>query len=306
MEPSVVQAVIEAAQNQWDFANDIEITLEANPTSVEVEKFRAFNLAGVNRVSVGVQALDDGALVKLGRLHSAKDALRAVDVANSVFGKVSFDLIYARQDQSLMSWEQELTQALGYGPDHISLYQLTIEDGTAFGDRFHAGKLKGLPNEDLGADMFQLTQEITNAFGLPSYEISNHAKPEQFSRHNMIYWQAGDWVGVGPGAHGRLTLDGRRYATTAALAPTTWLETLGQDQKSLIDPKSAASEYLMMGLRTNQGVDLDRLDVLQPELSKNVDELCRLDLLRFEQNHLIATTRGKMILNGILRELLPD
>ena len=223
MRADVVAAILNRAADRWTLANDVEITLEANPGSVEADRFAGYAAAGVNRVSLGVQALNDDDLRRLGRIHSADEALRALDVARATFGRVSFDLIYARQDQTLPDWQAELARALAMGPDHLSLYQLTIEPGTAFYARHQAGGLRGLPDEDLGADLYALTQEMTAAAGLPAYEVSNHAGPGGESRHNLIYWRAGDWGGLGPGAHGRLTLGGSRWATEAPLAPGAWL-----------------------------------------------------------------------------------
>ena len=219
MDVETVASVLNDVQRAWRMTNDIEITLEANPTSVEADRFIGYRAAGVNRVSLGVQALNDPDLRRLGRLHSADEARAAFDLARGTFERVSFDLIYARQDQSLAQWDAELDEALSMAADHLSLYQLTIEDGTAFGSRFAAGGLRGLPDEDLSADMFALTQQRTAEAGLPAYEISNHAKPGSESRHNLIYWSGGDYIGIGPGAHGRVTTSAGRVATEATSAP---------------------------------------------------------------------------------------
>ena len=208
MDPGLVDALLSAVRATWPIANDMEVTLEANPTSVEAGRFAGYRDAGVNRVSMGIQALNDADLKALGRLHSVSEARAAFDIARSVFDRVSFDLIYARQGQSLADWQNELRLALSMAVDHLSLYQLTIEDGTAFGDRFAAGRLKGLPNDECAADMYFATQDICSELGMPGYEISNHAAPGQESRHNLIYWQSGDYVGIGPGAHGRITRGG--------------------------------------------------------------------------------------------------
>ena len=202
------------------FAADAEITMEANPSSVEATRFHGYRAAGVNRVSLGVQALNDPDLRFLGRLHDVADALKAIKLAREIFPRMSFDLIYARQDQSLAAWRSELSEALSMAVDHLSMYQLTIEDGTAFGDRFARGGLKGLPDEDVQADMYALTQEVCATHGMPAYEVSNHARPGSESRHNLIYWRMGDYAGIGPGAHGRLTLDSARFATEAEHQPT--------------------------------------------------------------------------------------
>ncbi|MEL7460439.1 MAG: radical SAM family heme chaperone HemW, partial [Pseudomonadota bacterium] len=215
MPPATVAAVIDAATDVFSPSNALEITLEANPSSVEAERFKGYRTAGVNRVSLGVQALNDPDLRALGRLHSVAEARAAIDLAKSTFARVSFDLIYARQHQSLSDWDTELTEAVNFGTDHLSLYQLTVEPGTAFGARHARGGLGGLPGEDLSADMYALTQSVCDAAGMPAYEISNHARPGAECIHNKIYWQSGDYAGVGPGAHGRLTLNGARFATEA-------------------------------------------------------------------------------------------
>jgi len=309
MDPTVVGAVIDAAASEWNLSNDIEITLEANPGSVEAGRFRGYREAGVNRVSLGVQALDDRDLHALGRLHTVDDALAALEVAREAFARVSFDLIYARQNQPLAGWERELRRALSFSPDHLSLYQLTIEDGTAFGRRHGAGKLAGLPDEDLAADMFELTQELTAHAGLPAYEISNHAGIDARSRHNLIYWQGGDWVGIGPGAHGRLTLDGRRVATETALRPALWLQAAlagnGETSRIVLDPADAAREYLMMGLRLVDGVRVDAIPPLMGELlSHKSKDLVNDGLLESSAGRLRATGRGRQVLNAVLVELL--
>ncbi|NNE52265.1 MAG: coproporphyrinogen III oxidase, partial [Sulfitobacter sp.] len=210
MDPDVVAEVIAEIRHLWPLANDLEITLEANPGSVEAGRFAAYRQAGVSRVSMGIQALNDADLKRLGRIHTVQEALAAFDIARNRFERVSFDLIYGRQEQTLKNWEAELKQALSMAIDHLSLYQLTIEQGTAFGDRYARGKLRGLPNEDLGADMYTVTQEICGQMGFPRYEVSNHARPGAESRHNLIYWRYGDYLGIGPGAHGRLSLHGRK------------------------------------------------------------------------------------------------
>ena len=229
MPPDTVGRVIEAARAAWPRANDLEITLEANPTSAEAGRFRGFRDAGVNRVSVGLQSLRDEDLKRLGRLHSAAEGRSAFLLAREVFPRVSFDLIYARQFQTLADWRAELTEALTLAADHLSLYQLTIEPGTAFGDRFARGRLSGLIDDDLGAEMYDLTQELCMANGLPAYEVSNHASDMAQSRHNLIYWRGGDYAGIGPGAHGRLTLGGIRHATETELSPIGWLDRVTRD-----------------------------------------------------------------------------
>ena len=311
MAPETVEAVLSEVRRLWPVANDIEITLEANPSSVEAGRFRAFRDAGVSRVSMGIQALNNDDLRRLGRLHTVEEARSAYNVARSSFERVSFDLIYARQDQSLSDWRAELTEALSWGGDHLSLYQLTIEPGTAFGARHKSGGLKGLPTEDLAADLYDLTQELCDKAGLPAYEISNHASDLSQSRHNLIYWRCGDFVGIGPGAHGRLTLKGQRFATETVLAPQRWLDAIaetgsGESARTLITPQEQAEEYLMMSLRLTEGSDLRRFEqVLGQALPrKKIDDLVDLGLLAERGAHIAATQSGRPVLNGILRELL--
>ncbi|HHS94488.1 MAG TPA: coproporphyrinogen III oxidase [Rhodobacterales bacterium] len=313
MDPAIVGAILDSLSRYWHLANDLEVTLEANPSSVEAGRFSQYRAAGVNRVSLGVQALNDPDLRALGRLHDVSQALNALDIAKTTFDRVSFDLIYGRQDQTLTAWEGELRLALAFEPEHLSLYQLTIEDGTAFGDRFKRGLLRGLPGEDLSADMFFLTQEMCAEAGLPAYEVSNHAKEGQESRHNLIYWRGGDYVGIGPGAHGRLTLDGTRYETTTALAPNAWLAASnqgngGEENRRGLSPSDHAGEYLMMSLRTGQGTDLLRYaSILGASLdSDRISHLRSIGLVTVEDHHLIATPTGRPVLNAVIAELLPD
>ncbi|WP_322893198.1 MULTISPECIES: radical SAM family heme chaperone HemW [unclassified Yoonia] len=309
MDPGLVDAVLTRVRATWPMANDIEITLEANPTSVEAGRFAGYRDAGVNRVSMGIQALNDTDLKALGRLHSRDEALRAFEIARSVFDRVSFDLIYARQGQTLAAWEAELREALGLAVDHLSLYQLTIEDGTAFGDRYAAGKLRGLPDDDLSADIYALTQDICGAAGFDGYEVSNHAKPGFESLHNQIYWRYGDYAGIGPGAHGRLTLDGQRYATEAGLAPLPWLAQVrktgnGNLARSLLDEEAQATERLLMGMRLAEGVLIERLDV--DKLSRKINELSDMGMVEVTAERLRVTTAGRPVLNAVLRALLAD
>ncbi|WP_204112587.1 radical SAM family heme chaperone HemW [Shimia biformata] len=311
MDPDTVAAIIDRVQRRWRFANDIEITLEANPGSVEAGKFAAFRQGGVNRISMGVQAMNDRDLKRLGRIHTVAEARAAFDIARGEFDRVSFDLIYARQDQSLADWRTELTEALSMAIDHLSLYQLTIEEGTAFGDRYARGKLRGLPPDDIAADMYEATQEICDKAGMPAYEVSNHAKPGAESRHNLIYWRYGDYAGIGPGAHGRLTLDGQKQATEAWLNPAKWLEERdkGQPEKlrETLSGSDQAAEMLMMGLRINEGVDLGRFSSLGGTLNADsLDFLVEQGLLVVGNNRIIPTPSGRMILNTVLQKLLED
>ncbi len=312
MEPETVEAVIGAARAAWAFSNDIEITMEANPTSAEAGRFRGYRAAGVNRLSLGVQALNDRDLARLGRLHSAEEAIAAFGIARDTFERVSLDLIYARQGQGPEAWEAELRTALrlvpGDGTGHLSLYQLTIEEGTAFGDRFAAGKLRDLPDEDRAADLWDLTQRLTEEAGLPAYEVSNHAGPGEASRHNLVYWRGGDWVGVGPGAHGRLTLGGLRTRIETERAPGKWLRMVerdgsGESVREVLSAVEAAEERLMMGLRLSEGVELGRLGALAG-LAGRVASLEELGLVEVAEGRLRATAAGRPVLNAVLRELL--
>ncbi|NNE78800.1 MAG: coproporphyrinogen III oxidase [Silicimonas sp.] len=304
MEGDTVAGIIAAARAAWSPANDIEITLEANPTSVEAARFRAYADAGVNRVSIGVQSLRDDHLKALGRLHSADEARRAVETAEKHFPRVSFDLIYGRQHQALADWKEELTEALQMAAGHLSLYHLTIEPDTAFGDRHARGRLPGLPDEDLSADMFDLTQDMTGAAGLPMYEISNHSTPGAESIHNLIYWRSGDWAGVGPGAHGRLTLGGERNATECHMAPSAWLKAVesnrdGTSLRRVLAHEDARIEAVMMGLRLAEGVPASLLT----NVSK-INELEDLRLLESDDTTVRVTPRGRPLLNAVLRDLL--
>ncbi|WP_170334291.1 radical SAM family heme chaperone HemW [Ruegeria arenilitoris] len=310
MEPDTVAAVIDEARALWRPANDMEITLEANPGSVEAGRFAAYRDAGVNRISMGVQALNDEDLRRLGRIHSVAEARAAFDIARNCFDRVSFDLIYARQHQKLDTWRAELTEALSMAVDHLSLYQLTIEDGTAFGDRYAIGKLRGLPEDDSAADMYLATQEICGAHGLPAYEVSNHARPGAESQHNLIYWRYGDYVGIGPGAHGRITLNGRKLATETYLSPNAWLKAVengsGEKERAALSSQDQANEYLMMGLRVAEGLNIDRFNALskQPLPQNRLADLVELGMIEQTGGRLIATKDGRAVLNAVIRELL--
>ncbi|MEB8388930.1 radical SAM family heme chaperone HemW [Rhodobacteraceae bacterium KMM 6894] len=312
MDPATVHAILDRVRARWTLANDIEITLEANPGSVEAGRFADFAQAGVNRVSMGIQALNDPDLRRLGRIHTVAEARVAFDTARAQFDRVSFDLIYARQDQTLSHWRSELTEALAMAVDHLSLYQLTIEPGTAFGTRHAAGGLKGLPADDLAVDMYEVTQELCDAAGMPAYEVSNHAKPGNESRHNLIYWRHGDYIGIGPGAHGRLTLNGVRYATDAYPMPNAWLPraATGSTEKlrDAIPTREQAGEYLMMGLRISEGIDIARYSALagEPPNTATVAHLTHLGMIETTKTHLRATRQGRMVLNSVIGALLPD
>lgn len=312
MDPGLVDAILTQVRATWPIANDIEITLEANPTSVEAGRFAGYRDAGVNRISMGIQALNDIDLKALGRLHSAREAMAAYETARSVFDRVSFDLIYARQGQTLSAWENELRQALDLAIDHLSLYQLTIENGTAFGDRYAAGKLRDLPDEDLSADMYALTQEVCKNAGLAAYEVSNHARSGCESVHNMIYWRYGDYAGIGPGAHGRLTLNGMRYATEAPLAPAVWLKQVsaqgcGESLREALLPEDEIVELLLMGMRLDQGVAIERLNLdFNTTLLRNIKSLQDLDLVRTDAGMLRLSEKGRPLLNAVITEMLRD
>lgn len=308
MEPATVDAIMNAIQRTWPTANDLEVTLEANPTSVEAGKFADFRNAGINRVSMGIQALNDTDLRLLGRMHTAAEGLAAFDIARHTFDRVSFDLMYGRQNQSVTSWETELTQALTLGLDHVSLYQLTIEPGTVFGDRYRVGKLGGLPDDDLSADMYALTQDICAGFDMPRYEVSNHAKDGSESRHNLIYWRYGDYVGIGPGAHGRVTQDGIRVATEQARMPAAWLRGDNRETTESLSGPDQAVEFLMMGLRVEGGIDLARFERLAgyPLPAAKISELQDMGLLTATETHISVSNQGFTLLNGVLRTLLAD
>ncbi|AWD22118.1 radical SAM family heme chaperone HemW [Fuscovulum blasticum] len=310
MDPSLVGAVLDRISRHWRFENDIEITLEANPTSVEADRFRGYRAAGVNRLSLGLQALNDDDLRRLGRQHSAAEALAALDLARSTFDRVSADLIYARQDQTLAAWEYELCSLLDRGPDHLSLYQLTIEDGTAFGTLARAGKLRGLPDEDLAVAMYEMTGEICEGAGLSAYEVSNYAVEGSESRHNLVYWRMGDYVGIGPGAHGRLTLGQTRYATSTHRNPEAWLRAVrdtgsGETPREVLLPAAQADEYLMMSLRLSEGTRISRYRALSgSDLNAGALEAA-LDggLLQQDGDHLRTTEAGRLLLNRLVLEL---
>ncbi|WP_170606483.1 radical SAM family heme chaperone HemW [Ruegeria arenilitoris] len=310
MDPESVAAIIDTARALWRPANDMEITLEANPSSVEAGRFGAYRDAGVNRISMGIQALNDNDLRRLGRNHTVAEARAAFDVARDCFNRVSFDLIYARQHQSVGEWRAELSEALSMAVDHLSLYQLTIEDGTAFGDRYALGKLRGLPEEDSSADMYTATQEICEANGLPAYEVSNHARPGAESRHNLIYWRYGDYVGVGPGAHGRLTLGGHKFATETYLSPNAWLNAVskgtGEKKRFVLAKQDQAIEYLMMCIRLTDGLDIERFNALSavPLNESKIEELIGYGMVNVRGNQLSATDKGRAVLNAVIRSLL--
>ncbi len=309
MPPAAVASVLDEIAKLWSVAETVEITMEANPTSVEAENFRGYRLAGVNRVSVGVQALNENDLKALGRQHTPEEALRAFKLALKVFPRVSFDLIYARPNQTLDGWRAELTRALGEQEGHMSLYQLTIEPGTVYFDLQAKGSLV-IPDEDKATDMFELTQDLTEKAGLSAYEISNHASPGQESRHNLLYWRYGEYVGVGPGAHARIGEGENRRAIVMEKYPETWRKLVGEQghgivENTIVEPKDQASEYLIMGLRISEGIDLTRYEKLNGmgmDASK-IAGLKSMGLVRREGQQLMATRAGRRLLNSLITEL---
>ena len=311
MDPELVAAILTRVRATWPMSNDAEITLEANPSSVEAGRFRAYRDAGVNRISMGIQALNDADLKALGRLHSVAEAERSFAIARGCFDRVSFDLIYARQNQTLADWRAELGRALSMAVDHLSLYQLTIEDGTAFGARYAAGGLKGLPEDELSAGLYALTQDLCDAAGMPAYEVSNHAAPGAESRHNLIYWRMGDYAGIGPGAHGRLTLGGTRWATEAPKAPLPWLVQVekagfGEVPRAPVPLAEQATEYLLMSLRLAEGCDMTRYAQLSGIAldASVINSLRDIGMVSTDGSRLRATPQGRMVLNAVLRELI--
>ncbi len=311
MEPQTVERILEAIVKAWTVSDGIEITLEANPSSVEADRFRGYRAAGVNRVSLGVQSLDDEQLKFLGRLHNADEARRAIRLARDIFPRLSFDLIYARPGQTLEAWGTELESAIDLAADHLSLYQLTIEQGTPFYDLHKRGKFS-VPDPEQAAQLYELTQEITSAHGLPAYEISNHARPGAESRHNLTYWRAGLWAGIGPGAHGRLQMNDGRHATNNELHPETWLTQVerhghGMIDNIVLDHEEIKDEFLLMGLRLREGIDLTRLEsvtghALDDGQLADLQEYGMIE--RFEENAIRATPAGALVLDAVIADLL--
>ncbi|MDO8875402.1 MAG: radical SAM family heme chaperone HemW [Pseudolabrys sp.] len=310
MQPQTVGAILDSIGKHWTVAGNVEVSLEANPTSVEATRFRGYRAAGVNRVSLGVQALDDQSLKELGRLHSAREALDAIAVARSIFDRYSFDLIYARPRQTLAAWAAELKQAISEAAEHLSLYQLTIEPGTPFFGLHKAGKLI-VPDDDLGRDLYDLTQSICADAGLPAYEVSNHARPGAECRHNLVYWRGHEYAGVGPGAHGRLNIDGRRYATETEKKPEAWLALVERQGHGLtvdekLQPNEVADEFLLMGLRLAEGIDPERFT----RLSGRTLDPDRVSFLRaggavetMDNGRLRVTQSGFPLLDAVVADL---
>lgn len=310
MDPETIAEILAHIRRLWKLAADAEITMEANPGSAEAQRFAAYHGEGVNRLSLGVQALNDHDLRRLGRRHSADEARAAFDIARQIFTHTSFDLIYARQYQSLADWQRELKSAISMGADHLSLYQLSIEAGTAFADRRARGLLYGLPDENLAADLYQCTAEICEAAGLTNYEVSNYARSGAEGRHNLIYWRYGDYIGIGPGAHGRLTLGGKRYAVASVRQPEAWLQAVAQGcgelSRKTLSASEQADEMMLMGLRLREGVDVARWErVARRSLSaQSCARLQDMGMIRQEEGRLYATAQGRLVLNALLVELM--
>ena len=311
MAPSTVAGILDEIGRNWHIASTAEITLEANPSSVEADRFRGYREAGINRVSLGVQALNDADLKALGRLHSVTEAKKAIDIARATFDRFTFDLIYARPGQGVGQWCAELREALEIAGDHLSLYQLTIEPDTPFEKLHKAGKLI-TPEPELADELFAATQAMTAEAGLPAYEISNHAKPGQESRHNVLYWRYGEYAGIGPGAHGRILVDGTRHATVTERAPERWLERVERDHHGVIEDTALArdelaDEMLLMGLRLTEGLDLARLTRIggiRPS-DAAINQLIDLEMLEYlpAEDRIRASSRGRFVLNKLVEQL---
>jgi len=310
MRPATVGAILDAVARHWSIAPDAEISLEANPTSVEAERFRGYRAAGVNRVSLGVQALNDADLRRLGRMHTAAEALAAVRIAADTFERYSFDLIYARPHQTPAAWAAELEEAIGHAVEHLSLYQLTIEPGTWFERLVAAGKLS-VPDSETGRALYDVTQEVCARHGLPGYEISNHARPGAECRHNLLYWRYGEYAGIGPGAHGRLVTAGGRLATVTVRGPEDWLSAVERDghgieSSEILSPEAQGDEFLLMGLRLVEGIDPGRFAALagRPLDAGRVDALIAEGLLaRDAAGRLRATEAGFPVLDALVADL---
>jgi len=310
MQPSTVAGILDAIGAHWSLAPDVEVTLEANPTSVEATRFAGYRAAGVNRVSLGVQSLHDADLKFLGRLHSADEALAAISVAARHFERYSFDLIYARPGQTPAAWRSELIEALAYAPNHLSLYQLTIEPETAFDDLARAGKLT-VPDAEASRVLYEVTQETCGKAGLPAYEISNHARPGQECRHNLLYWRYGEYAGVGAGAHGRVVTAEGRLALATIKRPEAWLDRVeaqgsGEISREVLTAENASDEFLLMGLRLGEGIDPKRFELLRgrPLLARQVADLEAHGLIvREPGGRLRVTPEGFPVLDAVVADL---
>jgi len=309
MHPRTVAAILDAIAGHWGVSEGAEITLEANPTSVEAENFAGYAAAGVNRLSLGIQALDDSSLKALGRQHTADEALAALDLAKQNFDRVSFDLIYAREGQTLSDWKDELARALEHATDHLSLYQLTIEDGTPFAARHEAGHLR-VPDNDKASAMYALTQELCDTAGLPAYEISNHARPGSESRHNLLYWRGHDYAGIGAGAHARISEGGTKRALSMLKSPEDWLAQVktaghGLSSEEPLSAQEVADEYLLMALRLAEGMDLARFTALSGHAidETHLAALAGDGLVARNGERLMATRSGRLVLERLILEL---
>ncbi|EIM27556.1 radical SAM family heme chaperone HemW [Microvirga lotononidis] len=309
MKPETVGAILDAIGGAWAIDPGAEVTLEANPTSVEAERFRGYRHAGINRVSLGVQALNDPDLKRLGRMHSVDEALGAVKIAASIFERYSFDLIYARPGQTPQAWGSELEQAISHAVEHLSLYQLTIEPGTWFQRLYDAGKIT-VPDEETGRALYDITQDVCAKHGLPAYEISNHARPGAESRHNLLYWRYGEYAGIGPGAHGRLVTGNARLATATEKHPETWLERVEREGHGVIDEEVLTSEaegdeFLLMGLRLKEGVDSRRFEAFTGKTlnQRGLRILEEEGLIQVDGSRLAVTPKGFPVLNAVIAEL---
>ncbi|WP_349358850.1 radical SAM family heme chaperone HemW [Stappia sp.] len=310
MEPATVGRILDAIGGLWTVAPDAEVSLEANPSSVEATRFRGYRAAGVNRLSIGVQALDDADLKRLGRLHDVAQARDAIAIARATFERISFDLIYARPDQSAAAWQAELGEAIDLAADHLSLYQLTIEQGTPYFELHRTGKLV-VPDPDTAAHLYDLTQEICDARGLPAYEVSNHARPGAECRHNLVYWRYGDYVGVGPGAHGRLTQGAGKVATATERHPETWLAAVEAQGHGLVEDtplteEEQGDEFLVMGLRLTEGIDLARYEAIAGRRidPRRLDDLIGHGMVeRLGGTRVRVTPAGMLVLDAVVADL---
>jgi len=311
MQPRTIASILESISRYWSLAPDVEITMEANPTSIEATRLAGYRSAGVNRISIGVQSLHDADLRRLGRLHSADEARRAIQMAASVFDRYSFDLIYARPDQTVREWERELREALSLAAEHLSLYQLTIEPGTVFEKLVNARKLTVM-DDDAARDLFDVTQEVCAAFGLPAYEVSNHARPGSECRHNLVYWRYGEYVGVGPGAHARLYTDKGRLALSTEKHPEQWLSLVEAQghatvSETYLESQDEASEFVLMGLRLREGILPEHYHALSGRvLNERQIALLRDDgfLSVTPKGAIAATQKGVPVLNTLIEKLL--
>jgi putative oxygen-independent coproporphyrinogen III oxidase len=310
MMPETVGGILDAIAEKWEVDDAVEVTLEANPTSVEADRFRGYRAAGVGRVSLGVQSLVQEDLTRLGRLHTVEEAMAALDTATEIFPRVSFDLIYARPDQTPDMWKRELSKALARGTEHLSLYQLTIEQGTPYYELHKAGKLK-TPDEATGRALWDVTQETCADAGLPAYEISNHARPGAESRHNLVYWRYGEYAGIGPGAHGRLIVDGARRELSTERNPELWASAVEADGSGLVmdaalSLEAQGDEFLLMGLRLTEGIDLARFIAISGRRidDRRIDDLIMDGMVeRVGKTRLRVTPEGLPVLDAVVADL---